>query len=170
MAETSFPATTDRPSATQLQALTRGVDNEGKLPASGAFPGQRVWLADVKGWAVWDGVNRWITDTGWLTVGVDSSYATGWGSGYENSAYCRRSGFVTVAVSANRDDASAANSIIFALPPGFWPSRTLRSDASRSAGTAAAEVAIDSSGSVVCVNARGGTEHISALLTFPVAL
>ena len=49
------------------------VASAGALPASGKFPGQRVWLVDVKGWAEWNGT-AWVADTAWTTASLSNSW------------------------------------------------------------------------------------------------
>jgi len=108
----------------QVDAFYGGkVANAAALPASGDFDGQRVWLIDVKGYAVWNGA-AWISDTALLN---NVTWASGWSTyAPEATEYERRNGVVTIYVGVTRPDAHAAESPVLTMPAGFRPRRAIR--------------------------------------------
>jgi len=150
-----------------IQALAQGVDaayggsvaNAGDLPASGAFPGQRVWLVDVKGFAVWNGTT-WVADTN----PVNLAPASGWTLGGLGMHYSRRGsvGFLF----AHLERASySASTLVGTLPPGVRPTRAILATAK--AGTASVAVVINTDGTVV--TGDPGTSGLVCSVSFPLA-
>lgn len=139
--------------------------NAAALPASGKFPGQRVWLVDVKGWGVWNG-SAWITDTAWQTTGF--TLGSGWTLGTAGLAVKRANGDAYLQVEVNKGSFSAGETA-FTIPAGFrlapQPSgvtsgwRVLASNAT----TTATLAQINTSGTVTPVTSGSGGLIFSAV-------
>lgn len=101
----------------QVDAFYGGnVANAAALPASGKFPGQRVWLVDVKSHAVWDGA-AWKYDTAWVTPTLGGSWVPfDGGTTYNSPQYKRRNGEVIL-----RGVMKSGTGNPFTLPAGFRP-------------------------------------------------
>jgi hypothetical protein len=110
-----------------FKALAESVDatyggnvaNAGALPAAGKFPGQRVWLVDVKGWGVWDGT-KWVTDTAWVTPALSNSWVAYDTTQYRAPQYRRWNGRTEIRGVMK----SGSQATVFTLPAGFRPGGT----------------------------------------------
>lgn len=97
------------------------VASAANLPASGKFAGQRVWLVDVKGWAVWDG-SKWVTDTAWITAPLVNSWTAFDATSYRAPQYRRWNG--KTEVRGVIKNSAATTGVVFTLPAGFRPGGT----------------------------------------------
>jgi hypothetical protein len=147
-----FPVITDdnNPPA-DIQALAEAVDNTyggkvasaGALPTSGLFPGQRIWLVDVKGWAEWSGT-AWNSDTAWVQPTLGNSWASfDGGATLDIPAYCRVDGVVWLK-GAMKDGTGAA----FTLPVGMRPLKVRSFTSTAASGAQTADVRVSPSGVV----------------------
>jgi hypothetical protein len=117
----------------------KNVANAAALPASGGFPGQRIWLVDVKGWAEWNGT-AWVTDTAWVTPTLTNSWAAfdSVSTGFTQPAYRRKDGEVR---SKGMVKSGTLGTAIFTFPNStFWPAETWRFVVTAGAGTAGIDV------------------------------
>lgn len=99
-------------------AYGRNVANFAALPAAGSFAGQRIWLVDVKQFAIWDGA-AWKYSLGtWVACAAISPFTS--------NAYVRKEGTrVTMAGYVARASGSATTLTNAAqIPAGYWPAAT----------------------------------------------
>lgn len=170
-----YPALTDdNAPPVDLQKLAEDVDatygpnvaNAGALPASGKFAGQRIWLTDVKGWAVWNG-STWLTDTAWVQPTLSNSWVSfDGGSVYDIPAYRRVAGITYIKGFAKSGSPSAA---IFTLPAGFRPLKQRRFAINASGGALSAIGQITAAG-VVSIEGYGTSStnaSVSLEMSFP---
>lgn len=129
----------------QVDAFYGGnVANAAALPASGKFLGQRIWLIDVKGFAVWSG-------TGWNydRAAVTPTYTSPWadlGGPDVGTRVELVNGWIHCVVAATKSAASTSNETIFTLPSWAQPRRQFRIFANN-AGTGRA-LTVSTSGAV----------------------
>jgi hypothetical protein len=108
-----------------IQALAEDVDgtyganaaNPAALPISGDFAGQRVWLVDRKGYAVWTGTG-WDIDTPPTTAGI--TLGSGFTTVAEGTKVSKIAGEVTLRLAAQKATIGASD-VIVNVPAGFRP-------------------------------------------------
>lgn len=94
----------------QVDAFYGGkVANSGALPAAGKFAGQRVWLTDRKGFAVWTGTG-WDYDVAPTTTGI--TYGSGFSTIAEGSKVAKTAGLVTLRVAAQKSTFNAGDTVL----------------------------------------------------------
>jgi hypothetical protein len=144
------------------------VSTANDLPPSGRFAGQRVWLVDVKGWAMWTG-GEWINDTGLIPVAYSAAWKNGIVGG-EVSEYERRNGMVTVYLAATRDDGHAAGSPVLTLPPKFRPRRPIRGTGNNAGSGRAFSISTSGVLTMDVAQSSGGLAAFVGSITFPAAI
>jgi hypothetical protein len=137
----------------------KSVANAPGLPVAGKFPGQRVWLVDVKGWALWDGA-KWITDTAWATPALGNSW-TALGDPWYPPQYRRWGGYVEARGIIRN---GTAGTTIFTFPSGMRPTKQLQFVTAADSGARTGLIQIFPSGAVI-VGAYG-TGAGNAAVTF----